>query len=96
MFPSLEILADPLIRTRIELLYKNLKTTDSNYPQFARECDQYFSQIRESAPEHMQEMIYLYEDAQISLQAIVENKIYLQGFADALYLFNELQNVQIR
>ncbi len=94
MFPSLEVLLDPLIRTRIELMYRNLKNTDSHYSQFALECDQYFQQIRESVPDQAQEFIYLYEDAQISLQAILENKIYLQGFADALYLFGELQVAQ--
>ncbi|MNO23566.1 hypothetical protein D3C76_133700 [compost metagenome] len=94
MFPSLEVLLDPLIRTRIELLYKNLKNTNPHYSQFTLECDQYFQQIRESVPNHVQEFIYLYEDAQISLQAILENKIYLQGFADALHLLGELQVAQ--
>lgn len=85
LIESLEILADPLIRNRIKTLYSN-----PDLKQFSSECDQYLKTIRESLPDNLQHTLFLYEDALTSLQAVLENKIYLQGFKDALYLINEL------
>ncbi|WP_438347997.1 hypothetical protein ACP8HI_20410 [Paenibacillus sp. FA6] len=90
MIESLEVLAEPLIRSRLESLYCNLSKTQSDYKQLSSDCEQYFKLIQESLPHHLQHSIFLYEDAQISLQSILERSIYLQGFKDALYLFNEL------
>lgn len=85
MIESLEVLADPLIRIRIKILYSN-----SDLKQFSSECEQYLKTIRESLPDNLQHTLFLYEDALTSLQTVLESKIYLQGFKDALYLFNEL------
>ncbi|MFD1176670.1 hypothetical protein ACFQ3W_10200 [Paenibacillus puldeungensis] len=90
MINSLEVLIDPLIRNRLELLYSELTTNNSDFKQVSNESVQYFKTIRESLPDNLQHTLFLYEDAQFSLQAILENKIYLQGFKDALHLFNEL------
>lgn len=90
MINSLEILIDPLIRNRLESMYSNLKTTNSDFMQISKESVQYFKTIRESLPDNLQHTLFLYEDAQFSLQAILESNIYLQGFKDALYLYNEL------
>lgn len=38
----------------------------------------------------MQKTLFLYDDADLSLRAILEREIYLQGFKDALHLHNEL------
>ncbi|GIO40781.1 hypothetical protein J25TS5_09680 [Paenibacillus faecis] len=85
MIESLEVLAEPLIRHRLEPLYSN-----SELEQFSSECEQYLKIIRESLPDNLQHTLFLYEDALTSLQTVLESKIYLQGFKDALYLFNEL------
>jgi hypothetical protein len=86
----LEILTDPLIHIRLEALYKTLAQSNSAYMDLSAECDQHFKQIQESLPEELHHTVFLYEDAQISLQSILESSIYLHGFKDALYLFNEL------
>ncbi|OAB27738.1 hypothetical protein PMSD_23200 [Paenibacillus macquariensis subsp. defensor] len=90
MFNSLEILIDPLIRNRLESLYSNLTKINSEYMQISNESIQHFRIIRESLPDDLQQTLFLYQDAQISIQAILESNIYLQGFKDALHLFNEL------
>ncbi|MGG3840526.1 hypothetical protein ABEV00_26340 [Paenibacillus thiaminolyticus] len=90
MINSLEILIDPLIRNRLESMYSNLKNTNSDFMQISNESIQYFKTIRESLPDNLQHTLFLYEDAQFSLQAILESNIYLQGFKDALHLYNEL------
>ncbi|WP_143799787.1 hypothetical protein [Paenibacillus thiaminolyticus] len=90
MISSLEILIDPLIRNRIESMYSNLKNANSEFMQISKESAQYFKTIRESLPDNLQHTLFLYEDAQFSLQAILESNIYLQGFKDALHLYNEL------
>lgn len=85
MIESLDVLAEPLIRNRIESLYLS-----SNLEQFTSECEQYLKIIRDSLPDNLQHPLFLYEDALASLQTVLESKIYLQGFKDALYLFTEL------
>lgn len=92
MMYSLDVIIEPLIRTRLEVLYSNLLKTNSDYIDLSTSCDQYFKQIRDSVPDNLQHVIFLYEDTQISLQAILENSIYLQGFKDALHLFDEVKN----
>lgn len=91
MYDSLEILTQPLIRIRLEALYTSLSQTNPNYTGLSAECDHCFKQIRQAVPEDMQHMLSFYEDAQISLQSILESSIYLQGFKDALYLLSKLQ-----
>ncbi|MCE3202460.1 hypothetical protein [Paenibacillus sonchi] len=91
MFESLEALTDPLIRIRVEAMYRELLNTDSNYKLLLQESNQQFQQLRNSLPQDQQNAAFLYEDTELSLQAILERSIYLQGFKDALYLFNELQ-----
>ncbi|WP_339819180.1 hypothetical protein MKZ15_01270 [Paenibacillus sp. FSL R7-0216] len=90
MTHSIEVLLDPLIRNRLETLYGELKTNHSDFNQVLSESEHYMKTIRESLPDNLQHTLFLYEDTQITLQAILEIKIYLQGFKDALYLFNEL------
>jgi len=80
----LRILIEPIIRNRLEKFYSKLSKNTPEYNQFSMECNQYFQQIRESVPEHLEHTLFLYEDAQISLQSILENQIYLQGFKDAI------------
>lgn len=90
MSNSFERLIDPLIRNRLESLYNELTTNNFEFKEISNDSVQYFKKIRESLPDNLQHTLFLYEDAQISIQAILERKIYLQGFKDALYLFNEL------
>ncbi|MUG87275.1 hypothetical protein GNP92_13115 [Paenibacillus timonensis] len=90
MINSLEILIDPLIRNRVESLYNELKSNNSDFKQISRESEQYLKTIRESLPDNLKQTLFLYEDAQFTLQTILETKIYLQGFKDAMLLFNEL------
>lgn len=90
MTHSLEVLLDPLIRNRLETLYGELKTNHSEFNQVFNESEHYIKTIRESLPDNLQQTLFLYEDAQFTLQTILEIKIYLQGFKDALHLFNEL------
>ncbi|AKG36183.1 hypothetical protein [Paenibacillus durus] len=87
---SLEVLLDSLIRTRIESLYGQLIKSNSSYKQFSSERNLYFKQLHELLPEEMHKTLFLYDDADLSVQAILEREIYLQGFKDALYLHNEL------
>jgi hypothetical protein len=87
---SLEVLIDPLIRNRLETLYGELKTNHSDFNQVFNESEYYIKTIRESLPDNLKHTLFLYEDAQITLQAILDIKVYLQGFKDALLLFNEL------
>lgn len=60
------------------------------YNQLSAETDQYFKTLRDALPGQLQHTVFLYEDAQISLQSILERSIYKQGFKDALQLFSEL------
>ncbi|MGG3280166.1 DUF6809 family protein [Paenibacillus solani] len=92
MVNTLESLAEPLIRIRLELLYTELSKYHTEYNHLSSEIDQYFKTIREALPDQFQHTVFLYEDAQISLQSIMERSIYIQGFKDALQLFSELQN----
>ncbi|HBU80551.1 MAG TPA: hypothetical protein DEF35_02755 [Paenibacillus sp.] len=90
MIESLESLAEPLIRTRLELLYNNLSHTQPDYTRLSEESDHYFHTIRQALPEHLNQTIFLYEDTQLSMQTLLEREIYLQGFRDALQLMSEL------
>ncbi|SLK19067.1 MULTISPECIES: hypothetical protein [Paenibacillus] len=90
MIESLESLAEPLIRTRLELLYNNLSHTQPDYTQLSEESDHYFHTIRQALPEYLNQTIFLYEDTQLSMQTLLEREIYLQGFRDALQLMSEL------
>jgi hypothetical protein len=92
MVNTLDSLAEPLIRIRLELLYTELSEHHTEYSQLTLETDQYFRTLREALPDQLQHTAFLYEDAQISLQFILERSIYIQGFKDALQLFYELQN----
>ncbi|MFB5761771.1 hypothetical protein [Paenibacillus medicaginis] len=96
MLESLESLAEPLIRTRIELLYNNLSHSRPDYSQLTQECDSYFRSIRQAVPDKLNHTIFLYEDTQLSMQTLLEREIYLQGFRDALQLMNELQYAGIQ
>lgn len=92
-FNSLEILIEPLIRSRLESLFNELLKSNSYYLQLSNERDQYFKQLQESIPDELQHAMFLYEDAQMSLQTIQQLSIYLQGFKDAMQLYNEV-NIQ--
>ncbi|MDQ0496782.1 hypothetical protein [Paenibacillus brasilensis] len=95
MINTLESLTEPLIRIRLELLYTELLECHKEYTQLSLETDQYFKTLRDALPDQLQHTVFLYEDAQISLQSILERSIYIQGFKDALQLFSELQNSSI-
>ncbi|WP_339303468.1 DUF6809 family protein [Paenibacillus sp. FSL R5-0519] len=95
MVNKLESLTEPLIRIRLELLYTELLECHAEYTQLSSEADQYFKTLRDALPDQLQHTVFLYEDAQISLQSILERSIYIQGFKDALQLFSELQNSSI-
>ncbi|MEK4525325.1 DUF6809 family protein [Paenibacillus sp. FSL K6-1122] len=95
MVNTLESLTEPLIRIRLELLYTELVECHTEYNQLSTEADQYFKTLRDALPDQLQHTVFLYEDAQISLQSILERSIYIQGFKDALQLFCELQNSSI-
>lgn len=95
MINTLESLTEPLIRIRLELLYTELLECHTEYNQLSAETDQYFKTLRDALPDQLQHTVFLYEDAQISLQSILERSIYIQGFKDALQLFSELQNSSI-
>jgi hypothetical protein len=96
MVNTLESLAEPLIRIRLELLYTELSEYHTEYNQLSSEIDQYFKTLREALPDQLQHTVFLYEDAQISHQSILESSIYIQGFKDALQLFSELQNTNFQ
>lgn len=95
MINTLETLTEPLVRIRLELLYTELLKCHPEYNQLSTETDQYFKTLRDALPDQLQHTVFLYEDAQISLQSILERSIYIQGFKDALQLFSELQNSSI-
>ncbi|MFE6078269.1 DUF6809 family protein [Paenibacillus sp. NPDC057886] len=95
MINALESLTEPLIRIRLELLYAELLEYHKEYTQLSAETNQYFKTLRDALPDQLQHTVFLYEDAQISLQSILERNIYIQGFKDALLLFSELQNSSI-
>ncbi|PQP80730.1 hypothetical protein C0Q44_26240 [Paenibacillus sp. PCH8] len=95
MINTLESLTEPLIRIRLELLYTELLKCHMEYNQLSAETDQYFKTLRDALPDQLQHTVFLYEEAQISLQSILESSIYIQGFKDALQLFSELQNSSI-
>ncbi|WP_339191610.1 MULTISPECIES: hypothetical protein [Paenibacillus] len=65
------------------------------YTQLSVETDEYFKTLRDALPDKLQHTVFLYEDAQISLQSILERSIYIQGCKDALQLFSVLQNSSI-
>jgi hypothetical protein len=88
---SLEILIDPLIRHRLESLYNELKSNNSDFKQLSCESEQYIKALREALPSNLKQTLFLYEDAQFTLQEILKVKIYLQGFKDALQIVNEVQ-----
>lgn len=91
MIHSLEILIDPLIRHRLESLYNELKSNNSDFKQLSCESEQYIKALREALPSNLKQTLFLYEDAQFTLQEILKVKIYLQGFKDALQIVNEVQ-----
>ncbi|MFB5269851.1 hypothetical protein ACE41H_24150 [Paenibacillus enshidis] len=95
MVNALESLTEPLIRIRLELLYSELLESHTDYKQLSVETNEHFRSICEAIPDQLQHTVFLYEDAQISLQTILERSIYLQGFKDALQLFSELYNSDI-
>ncbi|ADM71145.1 hypothetical protein GMA19_03340 [Paenibacillus polymyxa E681] len=95
MINTLESLTEPLIRIRLELLFSELLEYHTEYNQLSSETDRYFRTLREALPDQLQHTVFLYEDAQISLQSILERSIYIQGFKDALQLFSELKNSNI-
>ncbi|WP_420539109.1 hypothetical protein ACN92M_17005 [Paenibacillus polymyxa] len=95
MINTLESLTEPLIRIRLELLYTELLECHKEYTQLSSETDQYFKTLRDALPDQLQHTVFLYEDAQISLQSFLERSIYIQGFKDALQLLSELQNSSI-
>ncbi|PWW39939.1 MULTISPECIES: DUF6809 family protein [Paenibacillus] len=95
MVNTLDSLVEPLIRIRLELLYTELSEHNKEYSQLSSETDRFFRTLREALPDHLQHTVFLYEDAQISLQSILERSIYIQGFKDALQLYCELQNSSI-
>ncbi|ALP38229.1 hypothetical protein ASL14_20690 [Paenibacillus sp. IHB B 3084] len=90
MHNSLEVLLDSLIRNRIESLYGELIKNNSSYDQFSSERNLYFKQLHELLSEDIQKTLFLFDDADLSVQTILEREIYLQGFKDALHLHNEL------
>lgn len=78
------------------MLYTKLLECHREYTQLSAETDEYFKTLRDALPDQLQHTVFLYEDAQISLQSILERSIYIQGFKDALQLFSELQNLVFR
>lgn len=90
MEDSLEILIDPLIRKRLESLHSELTKHNSYFKEISNESKQYLQTLQASIPDNLQHTLFLYEDAQFSIRTVLDRKIYLQGFKDALYLFNEL------
>lgn len=77
MYKSLEALTDPLIRMRLEAMYRELLDTDTTYNMLLQESVQYFHQLRNALSEEQQDAAFQYEDTQLSLQAITERSIYL-------------------
>ncbi|MGV2644061.1 hypothetical protein GNF86_22115, partial [Clostridium perfringens] len=75
MVNTLESLAEPLIRIRLELLYTELSEYHTEYNHLSSEIDQYFKTLREALPDQLQHTVFLYEDAQISVQSILERSI---------------------
>jgi len=95
MVNALESLVEPLIRIRLELLYSELLENHTDYKQLSIETNEHFRSICEAVPDQHQHSVFLYEDAQLSLQSILERSIYIQGFKDALQLFCEMRNSDI-
>lgn len=90
MHNSLEVLLDSLIRNRIEALYSDLRKNNTSYNQFSSDRNLHFKQLHELLPQDMHKTLFLYDDADLSVQTILEREIYLRGFKDALQLHNEL------
>lgn len=90
MHNSLEVLLDSLIHTRIDSLYGELSKTipaiTSSYPNGIFTS----SKLHKLLPEDIQKTLFLHDDADLSVQAILDSETYLQGFKDALHLHNEL------
>ncbi|WP_268627535.1 hypothetical protein [Paenibacillus alvei] len=89
---SLEINIDPLVRARLKSLHSNLTNTDTDFLRFSNEAIQHYKAIREALPDNLQHTFFLYENAQSSKQTLLESKIYLHGFKDAIYLSEELHS----
>ncbi|WP_059049132.1 hypothetical protein [Paenibacillus senegalimassiliensis] len=87
---ELKTIVEPLIRKRLELMYSKLLKEDAHYSQFCAETNQHFKLLRQALPLESQHQIFLYEDAQLSLQSILEINIYIQGFKDALHIVDEI------
>lgn len=92
---TLDSLAEPLIRTRLNLLYSELQKNHAEYKQLVLEKEQHFRLLRGALPDKLQHTVFLYEDAQFCLQSIIETSIYIQGFKDALHLFSELHHSNV-
>ncbi|MGG0812190.1 hypothetical protein ABE142_05900 [Paenibacillus alvei] len=90
MLDSLEVLVEPLIRKRLEVLYGELLKSNAYYINLSTERDQYIQQLHVSIPADLQHTMFLLQDVQLSLQNIFEPTVYLRGFKDALYLRNEI------
>lgn len=90
MESSLEILIGPLIRKRLESLQSELTKHNPYFIEISNESKQHLQTLQSSLPNNLQHTLFLYEDAQFSIRTVLDSKIYLQGFKDALYLFNEL------
>ncbi|WHX51364.1 hypothetical protein QNH46_02530 [Paenibacillus woosongensis] len=80
----------PTIRKRLESLHNELTKHNSYFIEISNESKQYLQTLQTSVPDSLQHTLFLYEDAQFSIRTVLDSKIYLQGFKDALYLFNEL------
>ena len=57
MINSLEVLIDPLIRNRLESLYNELKTNNSDYKQISCESEQYIMTLRETLPDNLKQTL---------------------------------------
>lgn len=93
MLDSLEVLVEPQIRNRLEVLYGELLKSNAYYIKLSTERDQYLQQLQDSIPADLQPTMFLLQDVQLSLQNIFEPTVYLRGFKDALYLRNEFQHM---
>ncbi|WP_072734193.1 hypothetical protein [Paenibacillus sp. ov031] len=82
------ILVSPF--SNISKHYSDLLKNNSIYNQFSSDRNHYFKQLHELLPQDMHKTLFLYDDADLSVQTILEREIYLQGFKDALQLHNEL------
>lgn len=57
MFESLEALTDPLIRIRVEAMYRELLDTDSNYKVLLLESDQCFQHLGTLCPRNSRKLL---------------------------------------